>query len=121
MTSTPALLQLTAEQAQSFADKVRFNTEGLVAAIAQSADNKDVLMQAWMNREALLLSLTTGRAVYWSRSRNELWRKGDTSGHAQYVQDVRLDCDGDSLLLLVKQEGCACHTGAPTCFFQSPL
>lgn len=89
---------------------------GLIAAIAQDADSKDVLMQAWMNREALELTLTTGRATYWSRSRQQLWIKGETSGHTQQVREAFYDCDGDSLLLLVDQVGAACHTGERTCF-----
>ncbi|MGO1412205.1 phosphoribosyl-AMP cyclohydrolase [Microbacterium sp.] len=97
-------------------DGVAFNTDGLVPAIVQQHDTRDVLMMAWMNREALRLTLTTGRAVYWSRSRGELWRKGDTSGHTQRVIGVRVDCDADTVLLEVDQVGAACHTGTRTCF-----
>jgi phosphoribosyl-AMP cyclohydrolase len=89
---------------------------GLVPAIVQEHDTREVLMLAWMNDEALHRTLTTGRATYWSRSRQELWVKGDTSGHHQYVRSVRLDCDGDTLLVTVNQVGPACHTGAPDCF-----
>jgi phosphoribosyl-AMP cyclohydrolase len=89
---------------------------GLVPAIVQEHETREVLMLAWMNDEALNRTLTTGRATYWSRSRQELWVKGDTSGHHQYVRSVRLDCDGDTLLVTVEQVGVACHTGAPNCF-----
>jgi phosphoribosyl-AMP cyclohydrolase len=89
---------------------------GLVPAIVQEHRSGEVLMLAWMNDEALHRTLTTGRATYWSRSRQQLWVKGDTSGHHQYVRSVRLDCDGDTLLVTVEQVGPACHTGAPTCF-----
>ena len=99
---------------------VTFNADGLVAAIAQDADNSQVLMMAWANREALERTLAEGRMVYWSRSRQELWRKGDTSGDRQYVREAYYDCDGDTLLFLVDQEGAgACHTGARTCFFRA--
>ena len=89
---------------------------GLVAAVAQQWDTGEVLMLAWMDREALRRTLATGRATYWSRSRQEYWVKGDTSGHAQHVRSVRLDCDGDAVLLAVDQVGAACHTGDRTCF-----
>ncbi len=89
---------------------------GLVAAIAQQWDTREVLMLAWMDAEALRRTLVTRRATYWSRSRQEYWVKGDTSGHVQHVREVRLDCDGDAVLLLVDQEGAACHTGDRTCF-----
>jgi phosphoribosyl-AMP cyclohydrolase len=95
----------------------KFDANGLIAAIAQQHDSREVLMLAWMNREALAQTVTTGRAVYYSRSRQALWRKGDTSGHTQRVLDVRLDCDGDAVLLLVDQTGAACHTGSRSCFF----
>lgn len=95
----------------------KFDANGLVAAIAQQHDTKEVLMLAWMNEASLRETLATGRAVYYSRSRRELWRKGDTSGHTQRVIDVRLDCDGDAVLLLVDQAGAACHTGQRSCFF----
>jgi len=92
------------------------NHDGLVPAVVQQHDTGEVLMLAWMDDEALRLSLTTGRATYWSRSRQEYWVKGETSGHRQHVKEVRVDCDGDTLLLKVDQEGPACHTGARTCF-----
>jgi phosphoribosyl-AMP cyclohydrolase len=89
---------------------------GLVAAVVQQHDTGEVLMLAWMDDEALRRTLTTGRATYWSRSRGEYWVKGESSGHRQWVRDVRLDCDGDALLVLVDQEGPACHTGERSCF-----
>jgi len=95
---------------------VSFNADGLVPVIVQQHDTLEVLMLAWMNDEALKRTLTEGRATYWSRSRGEYWRKGDTSGHVQVVHDARYDCDGDTLLLLVDQTGAACHTGTRTCF-----
>ena len=99
-------------------DQVHWDAAGLVAAIAQEAGTKDVLMIAWMNREALAETAATGRAVYWSRSRGRIWRKGEESGHVQRVRDLRLDCDGDAVLLTVEQEGgIACHTGRHACFF----
>ena len=91
---------------------------GLVAAVAQQHDTGEVLMLAWMDDEALHRTLTTGRATYWSRSRREYWVKGETSGNRQWVRGVRLDCDGDALLVLVDQEGAACHTGERTCFYR---
>jgi phosphoribosyl-AMP cyclohydrolase len=91
---------------------------GLVTAVVQQHDTREVLMVAWMDDEALRRTLTTGRATYWSRSRQEYWVKGETSGNRQWVQEVRVDCDGDTLLLLVDQEGAACHTGARSCFFR---
>ena len=96
--------------------RTRFTDEGLVPAIAQQWDTREVLMMAWMTRETLRETLETGRAVYYSRSRRERWAKGDTSGHVQAVREVRLDCDGDTVLLLVDQSGAACHTGDRTCF-----
>ena len=99
---------------------VRYNDEGLVPAIAQDAESGDVLMMAWMNAESLSMTLAEGRMVYWSRSRSELWRKGDTSGDRQFVRAAAFDCDGDTLLFQVDQEGAgACHTGARTCFYRS--
>ena len=99
-------------------DALRFNDDGLIAAIAQDIDSGVVLMQAWMNRESLQLTVETGKAVYWSRSRNRLWRKGEESGHEQKVHGLRTDCDGDTILLLVEQVGgIACHTGRQSCFF----
>ena len=96
--------------------EVAFNEQGLVPVVVQDETSTRVLMVAYMNREALELTLTTGRAVYWSRSRGELWRKGDTSGNAQFVRRVELDCDGDTLLITVEQVGPACHTGTTSCF-----
>lgn len=98
-----------------------YNESGLIPAIAQDRATKTVLMLAWMNEEALRRTLETRKATYWSRSRQEYWVKGDTSGHTQAVVDVRLDCDGDALLLIVDQVGPACHTGAPTCFDKESL
>lgn len=105
----------------SIAQRLTLSADGLIPAVVQEFGTKAVLMLAWMNVEALHLTLTTGRATYWSRSRQELWVKGETSGHAQHVRDVRLDCDGDTILLIVEQTGAACHTGAMTCFDEGPL
>lgn len=99
------------------AARLRRNADGLVAAIVREHGTGDVLMMAWMDDEALHRTLTTGRATYWSRSRQEYWVKGATSGHHQYVKAVALDCDGDALLVTVEQVGAACHTGEHTCFF----
>ena len=99
--------------------RVTFNADGLVAAIAQDVVTREVLMMAWMNAESLKRTLDEGRMVYWSRSRQELWRKGDTSGDRQFVREAYYDCDGDTLLFQVEQEGeGACHTGAYSCFFR---
>ena len=103
----------------AIAQAIRFNEAGLVPAIAQQHDTGEGLMLAWMNREAVAETLATGRVCYWSRSRKSLWRKGETSGHAQKLVEMRLDCDGDTLLLLVEQTGPACHTGAHNCFFRA--
>jgi phosphoribosyl-AMP cyclohydrolase len=100
----------------AIAARLERNAEGLVCAVAQNRADGAVLMVAWMNDEALALTLATRKGTYWSRSRNRLWVKGETSGHTQYVHEVRLDCDGDSILLIVDQTGPACHTGACTCF-----
>jgi phosphoribosyl-AMP cyclohydrolase len=97
-------------------ERLKRNREGLICAVAQQKGTGEVLMVAWMNDEALDLTLTTRRATYFSRSRNQLWVKGETSGHTQQVHEVRLDCDGDTVLLTVDQTGPACHTGTPTCF-----
>jgi phosphoribosyl-AMP cyclohydrolase len=96
---------------------ITFGPDGLVPAIAQQHDTGEVLMLAWMNREAVRITLAEGRACYWSRSRQALWRKGETSGQVQHLKALRLDCDGDTILLLVDQEGVACHTGRRNCFF----
>ncbi|MGH7098484.1 MAG: phosphoribosyl-AMP cyclohydrolase [Stellaceae bacterium] len=99
--------------------EIRFGPEGLVPAIAQQHDTGEVLMLAWMNRDAVRTSLEEGRVCYWSRSRGRLWRKGETSGQVQILRELRLDCDGDALLLLVEQQGVACHTGRRNCFFRA--
>ncbi|CAB4762905.1 unannotated protein [freshwater metagenome] len=100
--------------------QVRYNTDGLVAAIVTDIETKDVLMMAWMNEESLQMSLEQGRTVFWSRSRQELWRKGDTSGDRQFIRSASYDCDGDTLLFVVEQEGSgACHTGNYSCFFRA--
>ena len=98
---------------------IRFNADGLVPCIAQQHDTGEVLMLAWMNRDAVAETLATGRVCYWSRSRRALWRKGESSGQVQTLQELRLDCDGDTLLALVHQEGVACHTGRRNCFFRA--
>jgi phosphoribosyl-AMP cyclohydrolase len=104
--------------AEAFIAAVKWDRDGLVPAIAQDASDGCVLMMAWMNAESLARTLAEGRAVYWSRSRGELWRKGDTSGHSQVLKEIWIDCDGDTILMKVDQTGPACHTGAPTCFFR---
>lgn len=102
-----------------FLNKINWNDAGLVAAIAQETGTGKVLMMAWMNRESLALSIELGEAVYWSRSRNKLWHKGEESGNTQKLLDIRLDCDADALLLEVEQRGgIACHTGRHSCFFR---
>jgi phosphoribosyl-AMP cyclohydrolase len=99
--------------------QVRYNEDGLVAAIVQDVDTHAVLMMAWMNAETLRMSLEQGRTVFWSRSRQEVWRKGDTSGDRQFIRSASYDCDGDTLLFKVEQEGNgACHTGEYSCFFR---
>lgn len=98
-------------------DAINFDRAGLVAAVAQQHDTGEVLMLAWMNRDAVVETLATGRVCYWSRSRGALWRKGETSGQTQRLVELRVDCDGDALLLLVDQHGVACHTGRRSCFF----
>jgi phosphoribosyl-AMP cyclohydrolase len=100
-------------------DQITYDERGLVPAIAQQHDTGEVLMLAWMNRAAVAETLMTRRAVYWSRSRGRLWRKGETSGQVQRLMELRLDCDHDALLLLVDQQGVACHTGRRNCFFQA--
>lgn len=97
-------------------DRVAWNADGLVPAVIQQHDTGEVLMLGWMDAEALRRTLAEGRVTFWSRSRQEYWRKGDTSGHVQYVHGARLDCDGDTLLIQVDQVGAACHTGDRTCF-----
>ncbi len=98
------------------ADLLKRDSAGLVTAVIQQYDTGEVLMVGWMNDAALQATLTTGRTTFWSRSRQELWVKGETSGHRQWVREVRLDCDGDTVLVQVDQEGAACHTGDRTCF-----
>ncbi len=98
---------------------IKFGPDGLVAAVAQQHDTGEILMLAWMNREAVRLTLAEGRVCYWSRSRQALWRKGETSGQVQHLKELRLDCDGDALLLLVDQQGVACHTGRRSCFYNA--
>lgn len=100
----------------ALAARLKRDDNGLLAAIIQQFDTREVLMLGWMNDEALQRTLTEGRVTFWSRSRQEFWRKGDTSGHRQYVKSVALDCDGDALLIQVDQVGAACHTGTRTCF-----
>ena len=100
-------------------DDLVFDDRGLVTVVVQDVENGDVLMVAWANREALERTLDEGRMSYWSRSRQELWRKGDTSGHTQHWEELRADCDGDVVLARVHQEGAACHTGERTCFFRT--
>jgi len=99
--------------------EIRFDVDGLVPVIAQQHDTGEVLMVAWMNRDAVRATLAEGRVCYWSRSRKKLWRKGETSGQKQLLRDFRLDCDGDTVLLLVDQTGVACHTGRRNCFFRA--
>ena len=98
-------------------DKIKFDASGLIPAIVQDADTKDVLMLAYMNKESLQLTMEKGETVFWSRSRKELWHKGETSGNVQRVVEIRIDCDQDTLLLLVHPAGPACHTGNQTCFY----
>ena len=100
-------------------DAIKFDAEGLVPAIAQQHDTGEVLMVAWMSRASVRITLEEGRACYWSRSRQALWRKGETSGQVQTLKELRLDCDGDTVLLLVDQDGVACHTGRRNCFFRA--
>ncbi len=100
-------------------DAIRFDAQGLVPAIAQQFDTGEVLMVAWMNRAAVAETLATGHVCYFSRSRDALWRKGETSGQTQHLVELRLDCDGDALLLLVDQTGVACHTGRRSCFYRA--
>jgi phosphoribosyl-AMP cyclohydrolase len=112
VTSTSSPSALPAE----LAARLKRDRDGLVCAVVQQHDSGEVLMVGWMDDEALRRTLTSGRVTFWSRSRREYWRKGDTSGHAQHVKTVALDCDGDALLVRVDQVGAACHTGARTCF-----
>ena len=101
-----------------FINKLKFNNDGLIPVIAQSHDSLEVLMMAWMNRDAIIETLQTGRVCYYSRSRQKLWRKGESSGQIQTLKNFRIDCDADTILLLVEQVGVACHTGRRSCFFE---
>jgi phosphoribosyl-AMP cyclohydrolase len=103
----------------SVIDELRFDSYGLLPAIAQQHNSGEVLMMAWMNREAIVETLVTGRVCYWSRSRETLWRKGETSGQVQELVELRIDCDADTLLLLINQTGVACHTGQRSCFYRA--
>ncbi len=103
----------------SLLDEVRYDAQGLVPAVAQDHASGAVLMVAWMNAESLKETVATGQVTYWSRSRQALWRKGETSGHRQRLKELRLDCDGDTLLLLVEQVGPACHTNRRSCFYRA--
>ena len=104
---------------ETWLDQVHWTNDGLVPAIAQDASSGRLMMMAWMNRQALAATAAEGRAIYWSRSRQRLWRKGEQSGHEQKVKEIRLDCDNDAVLLLIEQVGgIACHTGRESCFFQ---
>ena len=111
---------LDTETRNTLLDQVQFDANGLIAAIAQDHVSREVLMMAWMNREALNETLKTGQVVYYSRSRQSLWRKGETSGQTQTLIDIRLDCDRDAVLLGVQQQGVACHTGRVSCFSWQP-
>jgi phosphoribosyl-AMP cyclohydrolase len=106
-------------ETQSFVETVKYDAAGLVTVVVQDVENGDVLMVAYMNAEALRRTMETGRATYWSRSRQKFWAKGESSGHVQHVRDLRVDCDGDCLLLKVEQTGAACHEGYRTCFFRA--
>ncbi|MFH0964377.1 MAG: phosphoribosyl-AMP cyclohydrolase [Planctomycetota bacterium] len=99
-------------------EDIHFDADGLITTVVQDADSKEVLMVAWMNREALEKTLDTGLAHFWSRSRKKMWQKGESSGHVQQVREIRFDCDGDTLLLLATQKVAACHEGYTSCFFR---
>ena len=114
-------IELTADTVGAVVDRAVFADGGLMPAIIQQWDTKDVLMLGYMDAEALRRTLTEGRVTFWSRSRQEYWRKGDTSGHVQHVRSAALDCDGDTILVTVEQVGPACHTGAHACFDVDPL
>ncbi len=119
MNDTTAFSRLDKHAAGAVVDLIRFDDAGLVTAVAQQHDSGEVLMVAWMNRDAVTETLQTGRVCYYSRSRARLWRKGESSGQVQRLVDFRWDCDADTLLLLVDQEGVACHTGRRACFFNA--
>jgi phosphoribosyl-AMP cyclohydrolase len=110
-TATPAAVE-------AVLGALRFDAAGLVCAVAQDAGSGEILMVAWMNADAVRETLRTGRVCYWSRSRGSLWRKGETSGQVQRLAELRIDCDGDAVLVLVEQEGVACHTGRRSCFYR---
>ena len=118
MTKKEAAVSFPESAITKLLESVAFDANGLVAAIAQRHDTGEVLMLAWMNRDAVRETLETGRVTYWSRSRRSLWRKGETSGHIQTLRSLRIDCDGDALLLGVEQVGAACHTNRSNCFFR---
>src|SRR6478609_2491938 len=103
----------------SFFDNLKFNADGLIPAIIQEQSTGRVLMMAWMNRESIRRSVDEGKTVFWSRSRQKYWVKGETSGHVQVIKDLAFDCDGDTLLIQVEQTGAACHEGYKSCFFRS--
>lgn len=103
----------------TYIDEIKWDAQGLIPAIAQDKNSGKILMMAWMNRAALEESVASGRAIYWSRSRQALWRKGESSGHEQRIHSIKLDCDGDVILLEVEQQGVACHTGRESCFFRT--
>ena len=109
----------SADLARQVIERLRFDDAGLIPAIAQSHETRAVLMLAWMNADAVRETLETGRVCYWSRSRQTLWRKGESSGHTQRLVEMRFDCDSDALLLLVDQTGPACHTHRPACFYNA--
>jgi phosphoribosyl-AMP cyclohydrolase len=109
------------DELQAILERIAFDSRGLIPAIIQEEDTKDVLMLGYMDNEAIRRTLTEGRVTFWSRSRQEYWRKGDTSGNRQYVRGAALDCDADALLVTVHQQGPACHTGAHACFDVDPL
>lgn len=119
MLKYPSLKGYFTKEEMSWITDITFNEQGLVPAIAQDAETGDVLMVAWMNHNAVLETVKTGKGVYWSRSRKKLWRKGEESGHEQHVKEIRLDCDNDVILLRIDQiGGIACHTGRRSCFFK---
>jgi phosphoribosyl-AMP cyclohydrolase len=117
--TTIAAKGITPNAIEDVLDALCFDAEGLVPAVAQQHDTGEVLMMAWMNKDAVTETLTTGRVCYWSRSRGRLWRKGETSHQVQHLIEFRVDCDGDTILLLVEQEGVACHTGRRACFYRA--
>jgi phosphoribosyl-AMP cyclohydrolase len=120
MSAPPSALALSDSAIERILGEMKFDANGLVAAIAQQHDTGEVLMLAWMNREAVSETLRSGYAHYYSRSRRKQWRKGESSGQVQKLTDFRIDCDGDAVLLLVDQTGVACHTGRHNCFFRAP-